>query len=457
MNMVIFRSIKAFGRSKSIFSNVVWSVLGTFATLILGIVSSVILARWLGPASRGIYALIFTTADNISEVLGKNSLASAYIFLTGKHIYGLGRLIGHIFWILVINAIIITLLITILPKAIYFNLLKELNGNQHWLLVLIATSMTMSAIVSGVLVGIDEVRLAVFLAVANQAIIFALVVVFLVMFNMGISGGFWQLALSAVFSISMCFALIVWRTRPNLRPNKEIIHSLVAFAGKIYPAYLGVILINQMDIYFVAFFSGAAAAGIYAVAKGLAVMVAIITPPIVQALTPKVVSGSEKGAAEILSQGFRFVFWFTAILSFGFAIVASRFTPFLYGSQYRASALILVLLLPGQVFTTTYILYSYFTYQLGRPEISTFLTLSSGLIGLPIFYFFSKYLGTPGTAIASSLVNIIKGIIVIYAFSFFSKQPIERLIFLTRGDLAIMSGDLQKIWAGMKSSKEEIT
>jgi O-antigen/teichoic acid export membrane protein len=451
--MIILRSLKPFNNSKSIFFNVAWSVLGTFATLILGIVTSVILARWLGPASRGFYALIITTADNISEVMGKNSLASAYIFLTGKHSYSLSRLIGHIFWVLVINAIVMILLIVLLPEKLNLNIFKELNGNQVWLMVLITTSLTMSAIVTGILVGLDEIRLAVFLAVANQGILFALVVIFLVMLKMGISGGFWQLAFSALLSISMCFVIIGRRTRPNLTLSKEIIRRLVAFAAKIYPAYLGVILINQMDIYFVAFFSGAAAAGIYAVAKGLAVMVAIITPPIVQALTPKVVSGSEKDSAEILCQGFRFVFWFTSFLSIGFAFVASRLTPFLYGSQYRASALILVLLLPGQVFTTTYILYNYFTYQLGRPEISTFLTLSSGLIGLPIFYFFSRYFGASGTAIASSLVNILKGLAVIYAFSFLSKQPVEKLFFLTRDDLTAVSGNFQKIWAVMKSSK----
>lgn len=424
--------------SPSIASNVAWTGLAQGVGLALGFVSGVVLARWLGPESRGIYALIITTASLFGTVLGNGSLLSAMTFFVGKRLYSSQRIIGHGLWFAVLSTAVAAVAIALLPPALTSTLFPDIGRSDLWLSLGMATSLLLSGVLNGVLVGLDEIRLSAIVDTVRPALVLILQLILLGALQMGLTGARWQIALLSLWNAVAAAALLLWRAGIDLRPDIRLTRDIASYGGKLYPGYIGSFLLARADLYFVASLVGSAATGTYAVAIGLATLLALLEMPISQAVAPKVVSMDRKAAATTSSDVFRLVFWVCTAAAFVGAVLAPWLIPLVYGQEYQETVPVFVLLLPGVVFRMTRMLGPYFSLQLGRPEIPTLLALSAGVVSLPLFYWLTSLFGGPGAALASSIASGLRAAATIWLFARFSEESVASVLVLRKRDLLLL-------------------
>jgi O-antigen/teichoic acid export membrane protein len=283
--------------------------------------------------------------------------------------------------------------------------------------------------------GLNQIPFFTSLKVVKAVAALVLQVILLGILSLGLRGALWELVFTAFLGFCMTLAVFIWRSGIDLRAKTRFLKDVLTYGGKAYPGHLGVILLSRVDIYFVALFGGVAAAGFYAVAKGLTEIAAIIEQSISQAVIPGVISADYVAASAIVSRAFRASFWINALILFVGALFARWLIPLIYGQEYVDAAPAFLLLLPGVLLLTTRTLGIFFSMQLGRPEIPTYYILASGLISLPVSYFLTRQFSYLGAAAGFSLVAVFRGSAAIVLFIIFTHAKPRDVLLLSKDDL----------------------
>lgn len=416
-------------------SNVAWVSAGNGVILIVGFASSILLARWLGPEARGVYALIMTTSVTLAAFLGNNAWVQTFAFLTGKKRYSPPQIAGHGMLIALLCAALMALPLLLLPGGSFESLFPELRRSHLWIIVLLTSSTLVFGTLMGLLTGLNQIPLITTLRTIRAVATFSVQLVLLGFFNMGLPGALWEITLSAFLVLCMALVIFVGKSGIDLRAQRGSIRDVVAYGGKSYPGHLGVILMSRVDIYFVALFGGLEAVGFYAVAKGLTEIVSIIEQSISQGIMPNVIAGDFATAGSVVARAFRASLWLNFLVLLLGGLFAQWLIPLLYGKEFAGAVPAFLLLLPGVLLLTTRTLGTFFSMQLGRPEIPTYYILASGLVSLPISYVLTRQFGYLGAAAAFSLVAVLRGFAAIALFLIFSRAELRHVILPTKADL----------------------
>lgn len=427
----------------SLLRNVGYSSAGQVARVVLGLANSILLARWLGPADYGTYALLIATIG-LLNLVGGFGLQSAFGFVVGKRRYPVPQIAGHVVWLCLAVAVAIALLVYAIPTKFVSVLLGDLSPKALWLAFALALSTLLLGFVNGILLGLDKIKLLVLLSTSGVLLNTMLILVLLVALGWGITGAILQLVLSGIV-MSCAAAVVLVRTAGiDLRPNPKLIREMLIFGGKLHPGYLGYNLLNRVDIYFVNHFGGTAATGLYSIAVGVAEKLWIIDQSVSQAVTPQIISLDRVRAGELTRRSFRLAFWTVALFAACSALLSPVLIPLVYGAEYIHSVPAFILLLPGIVFLSTRIISPYFSMQLGRPEIPTFYGLSVGLVSLPVYYFATREYGYLGAAFATTLVYGVLALVTVFLFVAYSGGGWFRTLFVMREDLTYIRGVVRK-------------
>jgi O-antigen/teichoic acid export membrane protein len=437
-------------------SNIAWVSMGNGVLLVVGFGSSVLLARWLGVEGRGLYALIFATAVTVSALFGNTAWMQAFAYLVGKARYTPAHMAGQSLIIALACALLMVLVLALAPPQVWKSLFPDLTTTHLWLIVIIAASTVLFSNLSGLLLGLDDVRLLTSITVLRAVAALLLQVFLIGVLSLGFEGALWELVLSSLLAAFLTWLVFLLKTGIHWRVQVGCLRDLLAYGGKSYPGYLGTILLSRVDIYFVALFGGVAAAGLYAVAKGLVEVVAIIEQSISQAVVPKVITGDVDAAAAIVSRAFRASLWLNGcVLLFG-CLFARWLIPVIYGSEYSGAVPAFLLLSPGVLMLTTRTLGTFFSMQLGRPEIPTYYILASGLVSLPLSFLLTWRFGYLGAAVAFSLLAALRGGAAIVLFVHFSHAKLKDVLLLTRADLVWLPQLILSRWWPRSTTNQNV-
>ncbi len=187
-------------------------------------------------------------------------------------------------------------------------------------------------------------------------------------------------------------------------------------------------------------------------AKGLTEIVAILEQSISRGVMPDVITREFAAAGLIVARAFRVTFWLSGLILLAGALFAGWLIPLVYGVEFTGVVPAFLLLLPGTLFLTTRLLGTFFSMQIGRPEIPTYYVLASGLVSLPVSYFLTRHFGYLGAAAAFSIVAVLRGIAAIVLFVIFSQVKLKDALLLSKADLLWLPM-LMKGLAGKRDSR----
>ncbi|RLD97373.1 MAG: hypothetical protein DRI92_05760 [Aquificota bacterium] len=329
----------------------------TFVTrilsLLIGIGTSVIIARVLGPEGQGIYSLaillplIIVTFTNLG--IGRST-----IYHIGKDTNAFKDLVGAILgssFVISIASMFIGLIIvlffsnSILPGVPQIFLLLAL--------LLIPFQLFSSQSLSGILLGIQKIKEYNLVAIIQSLFMLALAAFFLIGLNWGIAGAITANLLSLLFATLLAF---FWVSRSlenrhfSFQINKNILRSLFSFGYKAHLSNVFAFLHLRIDQVMLNFFLNPMTVGFYVISVNIVEKLWLLSQAVSTVLYPKVASMKDEEQRKRLTPLVaRNTLLITMLGAFVVFLLAKWLILLLYSEKYLPSVEPLQVLLIGIV------------------------------------------------------------------------------------------------------------
>lgn len=395
---------------------------------------TVITARWLGPAGRGVYALVLLYSSVGVTFLGGMGAALAYQISNQRKP---AREVVTTAFTLALGIGGLALMLCLL--------LYWLIGNLDlWWIVVIGASqppLLAGAALTYAFLGDDDHHNYNRAIIAPSALSLLLLLALLGTAHLR-GGGSARLALLG-WLLAQCLTVgwLLWLGRRRwLPPDFEAVTpaaaaGLLSFGAQSGLADLISFFNYKVDVFLLQLFRGVSEVGVYTVAVNSAEGLWFVSSAIGVAIYARVGQLSRQDAAELTAKGMRHAIFIIALMAAALLLVSGVALPLLFGARYNASVNAFRLLVPGiMIFGLGRIFSTFFTNALGRPRIPLLIAATSLGVSLPLCLLLIPPLGMNGAAIATSVSYTVAMILAIILFSRETGIAPRRMLLLDAED-----------------------
>jgi O-antigen/teichoic acid export membrane protein len=382
--------------------------LGTNVILIpIGIASSILIARTIGPAGKGSFDLILATSTLLMTALGL-SLPAGVTYEVARGDTKISSLSVTLVLIAVAQALICCGILLLLVGVGRSGYVLPDQG-QKWWIPAIGVYFFLEMLANhwrAILVGRQEITKS------NHAELFARVTQFVLLFALAgflfFNGKRITVAVlfGLVLSISVLVNVLLLKALGPAFSSAGTRNPLSAALKFALPCYLGnlVQFLNyRLDLFILSALAGYAAVGRYTLAVGLGQMIWLLSSSAASVLLPKIAaSEGSNDSIKNTNRLNRLIFAASLISAVIMGIVASQAIPLLYGDAFRSSFPALLLILPGiSAFSTVNILAAYIAGS-GKPSLNLIVAVIALLVTISLDLYLIPRLDILGAALAST-------------------------------------------------------
>jgi O-antigen/teichoic acid export membrane protein len=399
-------------------------------TFAVGLATTVIVSRLLGPGGKGAYVAILAVPGMLGAI-GVFGLPSAinYYAARGASIPGLFR--SGVLFALGLSVLLIGLVWLALP-VLEQSILRGARDYDFLLrVILIAVPSVMLATFTGtILYGLQEVRLYSAIMIAQGLGTLLLSVFFVGVLRLDVEG-----AVLASLSISWLYTAViltaVWRVSRR-RPGKGPVSTsqLISYGSRAYPASLTGFFNYRADTFMIQAMVATAdvALGLYSMAVTMAELIFFIPDSVTMILLPRVAGSSEQEAAEMVGRVSRMTVLVSAVCAIALIPVAWLGINLVLPA-FRDCLPAFLVLLPGVVALCVAKVMNSYIGGRGRPgpisagaTIALVFNLAANLVLIPAW-------GIVGAAVASLLsYTILAVLMVAVACRLSHRSPLELVV-----------------------------
>ena len=313
--------------------------------LVTSFVSSVLIARTLGPAGKGQLSVVQQVLNILSVVLNMG-ITTANTYFIGKDRHGVGEVLGNSFlasialgllgaplmWLFTTGPLAVVEGIPLAATAIAIALLPLALVNQF---------------VQGINVGVGEMKAISRTQMAGTA---ASIVVILVAWALG------QLTvpvamLATTVNVAVTFVLnttrLFKRYTQRIRIHLASMREAASYSFKAYANHLATYLSYRADIIIVGYLAGAETVGIYSIAVMAAELMWYVPKALAQALLSKSVQAGEQSADMLALRSSRVTAALMLVICLVAALLINPLIRLVYGVEFLPAVLPFFVLLPG--------------------------------------------------------------------------------------------------------------
>jgi O-antigen/teichoic acid export membrane protein len=410
----------------------------------LGIATSVLIARTVGPAGKGSLDLIVATAALLAMVLSM-SLPQGVTFVVAQGKVAANVIASQLIFVSLIQALVAFAALTVLRFTNYFQLFLPNWG--AWIIagvVLYVWVELLSKLWAAILIGQQQIP------VVNNGEFVGRVTQFVSIFILGgalyFSGR--QLSVAALFlvalSASTLISLILFASlgfKFQLSRDFSGLKGAINFALPCYAANVAQFLNYKLDVFVVGFFAGAASVGRYTLAVSLGQLLWLMSNSVASVLLPKIAASTtnDDGASiRHTARVTRLSLCATALCGLALAVLATQAIPMLYGEAFRPSIMALVWLLPGIViFSVANVLAAYIA-GIGKPRLNLLVSGISLIVTISLDLALIPRLNIVGAAIASTVSYSLSAFMLIAFFIRETGAPLREVLLPTAEDVKIL-------------------
>jgi len=251
------------------------------------------------------------------------------------------------------------------------------------------------------------------------------------------------------FSLAPILAITVKRIPGSNRPEPALWGPMLKYGIPIGGSAIPVILNLRLDQMLMAAFVPARALGFYVVAVAWSATVPPVLLGIGSVLFPRVASASEELRPALLTQGARIGMAAAMVLAISAAALTPVAIPLLFGHVFRESIAVGVVLVFAAAISGMNIIFEEGLRGLGdTPAI--FWSEAAGLtVTAAALAVFLKPLGIMGAGVASILGYSATLAFLMNRASRRARQPLKKLLFLTRADRRLIRDKLFSLRASI--------
>ncbi len=412
------------------------------ASLFIGIASAVIVARALGPAGKGEYALI-VLIPALFQFAGGLGLDQAMVYLVARR-RSESRAIA---FTIVVSAVGLGILLlggyaalTALPPYISYLGMVRVEAELIWLLILLLPVTLATQSLTSAILALERYRdyniATIVVPVANLTLLLALVVVL----DLGVAGAVVALGGASVIGLG-CAAWLFFIAAPAgpIRWAPGIVRQAVAFGSRAQVGNLAWFVHYRADMFLVGYFAGPAALGFYAAAVGLAEKLYLVPSAIGTVLFPRVAAADGSEARDLTPQASRYTLWLTIGLTALLAALARPVVRGLYGAEFLPSLPALWLLLPGMISLAVGRLVSADLLGRGLPGAVARVNMSAAALNIALNLWWLPIWGLAGVAMATSVSYTAATVLLVQRYRHASGARWGELLLFRRSDWADLS------------------
>jgi O-antigen/teichoic acid export membrane protein len=392
--------------------------------------SSIVVARWLGPAGLGTLAVLNATVA-LALQIGSAGLPSANTYFIAQDRGSLGPV-----WA---NSVIFAFLVGSLLAAgvvLVAEIRPTLFGGVTRNLLIIATLaipfQLLMLLGFNVLLAMGRIgqlnlldAIAPTLALINAIVVLAILrakLTMLVSFNTGAA---------IVLSLGMLWVVARMLAREEerraCRTDFRLLKKMLGYAVKFYISIMASVVIFRLDLLIVNHFRGAGEAGVYAVASQVSFLLMMLPGVIAMLLFPRVASDQDpRGDFAIrVTRHASFVM----LIMCAAAAIGSFALPLIYGAAFADATIQLLILLPG-IFLVGIesVLVQHFTGT-GLPAAIPGFWLITLAINLGLNLALVPRFGARGAAVTSTFsYALIFGLVAVYFCMKTGRRPAETFL-----------------------------
>jgi O-antigen/teichoic acid export membrane protein len=415
---------------RSVFLNII----GTVASLLIGFVASVLLARWLGPTDRGLLALMLTIAG-LGMTLASVGLPLAVMYFASRKASP-GALLG--------NSLAFAAFLTILfvPSAILFheqiaNAFSRGRGGMLWALAAVLVPLTfLDWTTHNQILGRLHFGLFNILIVLSKILYLVTIAVLVGVFGGGVAGGLLATAAGSLVMIGGSLPAILKLER--MRFDRGLFRDLISYGRNVQIGTLFQTLNFRFDIIVLQFFRPLKEVGYYVVAQLIAELVITSASAFQSSVQPLVAhyQGDDRQRSTTVN-ALRHHGILALVATVGNAVVGPLIILFAFGPGFRAAVFPMLVLLPGMWFLGTGTVVAGDLRGRGRPGLASMLAGLAVLVTIALDLALIPLFGVLGAALASVVAYVVYGLISLVAISRESGIAFSELVIPTRADLAL--------------------
>ena len=375
----------------------------TWFTLIASVVflfaARALIARVLGPAGIGTYALMLTAAWLAGTVLSLGLPAYNASF-AGRQQAGI-LLSNSVAW----NAASLAVLSLVCPPALASSALS-LTHKAMIVGIWMAPLMSLLECTRGVLQGTSAIAAYNWLGLTGGAINLAAV--------------FWlvrtsRLTLRSAVAcwigstiVSAALALLLAARREGLWPvDRSVLRASLKFGGQAWVSQLTGILNFRIALLLTESFLGLAAVGLYSVAITIAEVLFYFPNALAVVTVSRYAAAGRQEARLLLARSAGWVLAVSAACAAGLAVVGGPVIERIFGPSYAPSATVLRILLPGVVaYTPVAVTTWYFNAHVQKPIVNLIVAGFSVAVNASLTLVLAPAYGLAGVAWSTSIAYV---------------------------------------------------
>jgi O-antigen/teichoic acid export membrane protein len=383
------------------------NALGQAASLAIGFVASVILARVLGPADRGLLA-IMTSAVEIGLVVVGAGMPIAISYYAGRPGTRPGALTGNSLVYVVLVALVVIPLTWLLHDQLA-SLLGQGRGGRTWVLASVLVPLTLLQwTVINQLVGTLRFGRYNALVVGSTAINLIGVVVLVGLLELGVAGALTAGIVSVAVSVGAGLTMVLRRTRPTV--DGRLFRRVVSYGARVQVGAMFQYAVTRVDILILQLFVPLKEVGYYAVAQVLAELPMALALAFKTSVLPLIARAELEDRAATTAISVRNFGIVAALAIVGNVVFAVAVIVFAYGDAFLPAIVPTLILLPGVWFLGLGTVIAGDLQGRGKPGLTSRLAGGAAVATIALDFALIPPLGVVGAALASVAVYALFGI-----------------------------------------------
>lgn len=395
--------------------------MGQAAGLVLGTANNILLARLLGPANFGLYAIFLKTC-NVAEILSQLGTNASTVKLVGiaAGAGDWGRLKGilHSTWRIIIASSAITALIiwiTRRPLSLQVFNSPELGG-------ILAFGVALIPLQNGLLLvretfrGLQDLKIVSFLPVLQQLVLLAALAILSLKVITSIQSVLTAFC-TGVFCALAAGLLLLRRRAAHWKTAAEKVDATAILAESL-PMMVtrgSLLAISSMDVLVLGMHANSFEVGIYSAVSNLAATSVFSLGIINQVIPALIAHYHAQKDLQTLAYVARYASTVGALFSFPVFILLLLFgkpvLSIVFGPQYAGGILALNFLLIGQLINSVTGSCGYMLQMTGQHMTLMKISIACGMLNLILNFVLARYFGKEGVAAATALSLVMQNVL----------------------------------------------
>jgi O-antigen/teichoic acid export membrane protein len=408
------------------------NLLGQGGSLVIGFATSIALARFLGPAGRGLLGLMLS-ANVLVLVLTSIGLPTAVTYFSSRTDADppaiLGNCLLHAF---VLAAVLIPT--SWLLHAPIAEAIGDGAGGLTW--VLVAALVPLSLLdwtTNSQLQGALRFKRVNIVVVLSRLVYAVAVVALLGVMSLGVTGGVIATGIGSLAMILLSLPPLLRTGRPRFDP--PLARRLYGYGAKAQVGSILQLANGRLDVLILQIYRPLSQVGFYVVAQTVAELVVLLADQFRWTGMVLVTRSQGDEQASTSANAVRHYTIVAAVAVLVTALFGSAVILLGYGSQFHAAVAPMLILLPGVWMLGIGIVIQGDLSGRDRPGLPSVLAGVSAAVTTGLDFALIPSLGTIGAALASLCGYSALGIVSIVALHRVSAIPVRELVIPTRADL----------------------